>query len=67
MYIVDGVKRRENINVTLERVTSIVGPFHDAHNYFGLIKLANSGSNIQYELVLKKQLLNNFNPHDQVW
>jgi len=66
VYIVDGVKRRENINVTLERVTSIVGPFHDAHNYFGLIKLANSGSNIQYELVLKKQLLNNFNPHDQV-
>ena len=66
MYIIDGVSRSQNISVTLERVTSIVGPFHDAHNYFDLLKLANDRKNLQYELFLKKQLLNNFRPHDQV-
>jgi len=66
VYIIDGVSRSQNISVTLERVTSIVGPFHDAHNYFDLLKLANDRKNLQYELFLKKQLLNNFRPHDQV-
>ena len=66
MYIVDGAKRADSINVTLSRVTSIIGPFHDAHEFFGLFPLKNHGNNIQYELFLKRSLLHSFKPHDQI-
>ena len=65
VYIINAAER-ENINVTIDRVTSIVGPFHDAHEYFGLFPLKNRGQDKQYELFLKKPLLNHFNEHDQV-
>ena len=66
VYIVDGAKRADSINVTLSRVTSIIGPFHDAHEFFGLFPLKNHGNNIQYELFLKRSLLHSFKPHDQI-
>ena len=62
--IIEGADR-DDINVTIDRVTSIVGPFHDAHEYFGLFPLKNRGRNKEYELFLKKPLLNNFQEHDQ--
>ena len=66
IYIVDGAKRAEDINVTLTRVPRIIGPFHDAHDFFELFPLRNSGSNIQYELQLRKPLIDKFKAHDQV-
>ena len=62
----DGAKRAEDINVTLTRVPRIIGPFHDAHDFFELFPLRNSGSNIQYELQLRKPLIDKFKAHDQV-
>ena len=66
IYIVDGAKRAEDINVTLARVSRNIGPFHDAHDFFELFPLRNSGSNIQYELQLRKPLIDKFKAHDQV-
>ena len=62
----DGVARKDNLDVKVVRVSNILGPFHDAHDYFDLFPLKNSGKNVQYELYLKKPLLKNFKVFDQV-
>merc|ERR1740129_2555001 len=42
------------------------GPFYDAHDFFELFPLKNSGSSIQFELQLKKPLIDKFKAHDQI-
>jgi len=66
VFIVDGVARKDNLDVKVVRVSNILGPFHDAHDYFDLFPLKNSGKNVQYELFLKKPLLKNFKVFDQI-
>ena len=65
VYIVDGAKRPEDINVTLTRA-SFEGPFYFAHDYFELYPLKDKGSHLQFELQLKKPLIDKFKAHDQV-
>ena len=61
----DGAKRAKDINVTLTRA-QFDGPYYHAHNFFELLPLEDSGTNIQFELQLKKPLIDKFKAHDQV-
>ena len=65
VFIVDGAKRAKDINVTLTRA-QFDGPYYHAHNFFELFPLKDSGTNIQFELQLKKPLIDKFKAHDQV-
>ena len=40
--------------------------FFDGHDYFGLYPLSKSNGDVQYELFLKKPLLDNFKEGDQL-
>ena len=66
VFIVDGAKRAEDINVTLTRAQFDGLAFYQAHDFFELFPLRNSGRNIQFELQLKKPLIDKFKAHDQV-
>lgn len=67
VFIVDGAKRAEDINVTLTRAQFAGGlAFLQAHDFFELFPLRNSRGNIQFELQLKKPLIDKFKAHDQV-
>jgi len=65
VFIVDGAKRAKDINVTLTRA-QFDGPYYHAHNFFELFPLKDSGTNIQFELQLKKPLIDKFKAHDQI-
>ena len=66
VFIVDGVRRAKDINVTLIR-SQIEGlAFNDAHDFFKLIRLQNIGKNVQFELQLKKPLIDKFKAQDPV-
>ena len=66
VFIVDGVTRAKDLNVTLIKSPIEGSAFHDAHDFFKLIPLRNIGKNIQFELQLKKPLFDKFKAHDQV-
>ena len=66
VFIVDGTKNAEDINVTLTRNQFDVMGVKDAHDFFELILLGNSRKNLQFELQLKKPLIDSFKTHDQV-
>ena len=67
VFIVDGAEKAEDINVTLTRnQIDVMGGNDDAHNFFELIPLRNIGKNLQFELQLKKPLIDSFKTHDQV-
>ena len=66
VFIVDGAKRAEDINVTLTRSQFDGFAIYHAHDFFELYPLKHSGNNIQYELQLKKPLVDKFKAHDQV-
>ena len=66
VFIVDGAKRAEDINVTLTRTRFDGFAIYHAHDFFELFPLEHSRNNIQYELQLKKPLIDKFKAHDQV-
>ena len=67
VYVVDtNPNDHENITVFTARVTSQVLAFKDGHDYFGLKRLKNRKRDLQYELYLKKPLLDGLNANDQV-
>ena len=66
VFIVDGVGRAKDINVTLIKSPFEGLAFYDAHDFFKLIQLKNIRQNIQFEIQLKKPLIDKFKAHDQV-
>jgi len=66
VFIVDGAKRAEDINVTLTRTRFDGFAIYHAHDFFELFPLEHSRNNIQYELQLKKPLIDKFKAHDQI-
>jgi len=65
IHIVDKDPTQDNITVTLEKVTTNYGPFHDASDYFGLLFLEGRSGDKKYEVILEKPLLGKFKAGDQ--
>ena len=55
-----------NITIFTDSVSNNFFAFFDGHDYFGLYPLSKSNGDVQYELFLKKPLLDNFNEGDQL-